>query len=205
MGSRGAEGRCHGTIFWLSMGYNFGCVIASHALFDSTGGFAGSSYPLKIQCNVPVNGDDPSQYGLDVESLCRCAQCRVNTTRDRQRDRHPCDNSVCVLGADTGAGLRGGARVRSRRFHDVRRSESDRFEVRRRPVLKRDGRPHRTCVGAVRRHDAAVRLRRCRRLPSQQLVLVQPAGVFDSARLLSMRRFRSIHHSATRLRLLLRL
>jgi len=35
------------TTFWLSMGYNFGCVIASDTLFDSRGGFSGSSYPMK--------------------------------------------------------------------------------------------------------------------------------------------------------------
>ena len=33
--------------FWLSMGYNFGCRIASDTLFDSRGGFLGSSYPMK--------------------------------------------------------------------------------------------------------------------------------------------------------------
>jgi len=33
--------------FWLSMGYNFGCVIASGTLFDSRGGFTGSSCPMK--------------------------------------------------------------------------------------------------------------------------------------------------------------
>jgi len=35
------------TIFWLSMGYNFGCMIASDTLFDSRVGFSGSSYPIK--------------------------------------------------------------------------------------------------------------------------------------------------------------
>ena len=35
------------TTFWLSMGYNFGCVIASDMLFDSRGGFLGSCYPMK--------------------------------------------------------------------------------------------------------------------------------------------------------------
>jgi len=35
------------TIFWPSMGYNFGCMIASDTLFDSRGGFSGSSYPIK--------------------------------------------------------------------------------------------------------------------------------------------------------------
>ena len=34
------------TTFRLSMGYNFGCVIASGTLFDSRGGFTGSSYPI---------------------------------------------------------------------------------------------------------------------------------------------------------------
>jgi len=47
-GSTGAEGRCHGNQFWgLSTGYNFGCMIASDTLFDSRGGFSGSSYPMK--------------------------------------------------------------------------------------------------------------------------------------------------------------
>jgi len=35
------------TTFWLSVGYNFGCMIASDMLFDSRGGFSGSSYPVK--------------------------------------------------------------------------------------------------------------------------------------------------------------
>ena len=34
--------------FWLSMGYNFSCMIASDMLFDSRGGFSGTSYPMKI-------------------------------------------------------------------------------------------------------------------------------------------------------------
>ena len=35
------------TTFWLSMGYNFGCMIASNMLFNSRGGFSGSRYPKK--------------------------------------------------------------------------------------------------------------------------------------------------------------
>ena len=35
------------TIFWLSMGYNFGCMIASDTLFDSRCGFSRSRYPMK--------------------------------------------------------------------------------------------------------------------------------------------------------------
>jgi len=35
------------TTFCLSMGYNFGCMIASNTLFDSRGVFSGSSYPMK--------------------------------------------------------------------------------------------------------------------------------------------------------------
>ena len=35
------------TTFWLSMGYNFGCMTASDTLFDSKVGFSGSSYPMK--------------------------------------------------------------------------------------------------------------------------------------------------------------
>jgi len=35
------------TTFWLSMGYNFSCMIASDTLFDSRGGFLGTRYPMK--------------------------------------------------------------------------------------------------------------------------------------------------------------
>jgi len=35
------------TIFCLSMGYNFGCMIVSDTLFDSRSGFLGSSYLMK--------------------------------------------------------------------------------------------------------------------------------------------------------------
>jgi len=35
------------TTFWLSMGYNFSCMTASDTLFDSKGGFSGTSYPMK--------------------------------------------------------------------------------------------------------------------------------------------------------------
>ena len=31
------------TSFWLSMGYNFGCMITSDTLFDSSGGFSGQA------------------------------------------------------------------------------------------------------------------------------------------------------------------
>jgi len=31
------------TNFWLLMGYNFGCIIASDSLFDSRDGFSGST------------------------------------------------------------------------------------------------------------------------------------------------------------------
>jgi len=35
------------TTFYLSMGYNFRCMIATDTLFDSGGGFLGSSYTMK--------------------------------------------------------------------------------------------------------------------------------------------------------------
>jgi len=35
------------TTFWLSMSYNFSCITASDTLFDSRGGFSGTSYPMK--------------------------------------------------------------------------------------------------------------------------------------------------------------
>ena len=37
------------TTFCLLMGCNFGCMIASDTLFDSRGGFSGSSYSMKIK------------------------------------------------------------------------------------------------------------------------------------------------------------
>jgi len=38
-----------GTQFGITgfVGYNFGCMIASDTLFNSRGGFSGSSYPMK--------------------------------------------------------------------------------------------------------------------------------------------------------------
>jgi len=36
------------------VGYNFGCVIASKMMFDSTGGFLGLSYPIKTQTRSSV-------------------------------------------------------------------------------------------------------------------------------------------------------
>jgi len=35
------------TTFWLSMGCNFSCMIASDSLFDFIGGFSGTSYQMK--------------------------------------------------------------------------------------------------------------------------------------------------------------
>jgi len=35
------------TTYWLSMGYNLSCMIASDTLFGFRGGFSGSSYPMK--------------------------------------------------------------------------------------------------------------------------------------------------------------
>jgi len=35
------------TTFWLSMGYNFSCMIASDTLFYYRGRFSGSCYPMK--------------------------------------------------------------------------------------------------------------------------------------------------------------
>ena len=42
------------TIFWLWTGYNFGCMLASDTLFDSRGGFSGSSYPTKTHTGSSV-------------------------------------------------------------------------------------------------------------------------------------------------------
>jgi len=37
-----------GTHFAITgcVGYNFGCILASDTMFDSRGGFSGSSYPM---------------------------------------------------------------------------------------------------------------------------------------------------------------
>jgi len=35
------------TTFWLLVGYNFSRMIACDTLFDSMGGFSGTSYPMK--------------------------------------------------------------------------------------------------------------------------------------------------------------
>jgi len=45
----GAKATSFGTQFAITsfVGYNFGCMIASNMLFDSRGGFLGSSYPMK--------------------------------------------------------------------------------------------------------------------------------------------------------------
>ena len=37
------------TTFWLSIGYKFSCMTASDTLFDSRGGFSGTSYPMRRQ------------------------------------------------------------------------------------------------------------------------------------------------------------
>jgi len=42
-GSTGAKGCCHDGDQFLA----FGCMTASDTLFDSRGGFSGSSYPMK--------------------------------------------------------------------------------------------------------------------------------------------------------------
>jgi len=44
------------TTFWLSVGYNFSCMIASDMLFDSRGGFSRSCYPMK-SADFEVLGD----------------------------------------------------------------------------------------------------------------------------------------------------
>jgi len=74
--SRGAEGRCHGNQFWdavcynwLSMGYNFGCMVTSNTLFHSTGGFSGSSYPMKTWQRSSVEGSLLRQPVLGLKLL----------------------------------------------------------------------------------------------------------------------------------------
>jgi len=47
--------------FCLSMGYNFGCMIASDTLFASRGGFSGSSYLMKTYLISRFSGMLPWQ------------------------------------------------------------------------------------------------------------------------------------------------
>jgi len=77
-GSIGADGRCHGNQFWDTicynwlwhlMGYNIGCMIASDTKFDSTGGFSGSSYPMKTYSRLSVKGSLPWQPILGLKLL----------------------------------------------------------------------------------------------------------------------------------------
>ena len=68
------------TTFWLSMGYNFSCVIASDTLFDSRDGFSGSSYPMR---HSRLRGFKGRCYGNHFLAFCiRGAHWRhlANTT-----------------------------------------------------------------------------------------------------------------------------
>jgi len=67
------------TTFWLSMGYNFGCMIAGNMLFDSRGWFSGS---IKLSdediANFEVLRDVamaaifwPSIYGVHIGATWR--------------------------------------------------------------------------------------------------------------------------------------
>jgi len=59
-GSIGAEGHCHGNQFWDAICYNwlwrlmYDCMITSDTQFDSRGGFSGSGYPMKFECQRVV-------------------------------------------------------------------------------------------------------------------------------------------------------
>jgi len=66
-GSKGADGRCRGNQFWdavcynwLSVGYNFGCMIASDTLFDSRAGFSG----------VKLSNEDIADFNVFL-AFCR--------------------------------------------------------------------------------------------------------------------------------------
>jgi len=60
IGSSGAEDVAMATNFRRQfaingfVGYNFGSMIASDTLFDSKGGFSGSSYPMKTEPRLSV-------------------------------------------------------------------------------------------------------------------------------------------------------
>jgi len=55
------------TTFWLLMGYNFGCMIASDTLFDSRGEFSGSCYPMKTaNFQVPRHVAEATMFWLSI-------------------------------------------------------------------------------------------------------------------------------------------
>ena len=67
------------TTFWLSIGYNFGCVIASSMIFDSMGGFSGLSYPMKTYAISRFKGTLPWQpiLALKLLQLALCERQRL--------------------------------------------------------------------------------------------------------------------------------
>jgi len=83
---------------------------------------------------------------------------------------------MCWLGVDFYPGLCGGPGVGSCRFHDVRRSHSDRAEVWCRPVYTADFSPHRPVVRLLRHANAALRLRRRSRLPPRRRLQLDPGA-----------------------------
>ena len=74
------------TTFWLLMAYNFRCVKASGMIFDSRGGFSGSSYPMKT---LPFQGSK--------------GRCHGNQFWD-----YNCYNWLCVNDSNLAVGYEGG-------------------------------------------------------------------------------------------------
>jgi len=71
------KGRCHGNQFWLSMGYNFGYIIANDTLFDFWGVF-GVKLSHEYIANVQVLTDivmatifGVSMYGAHIGATWR--------------------------------------------------------------------------------------------------------------------------------------
>jgi len=71
-----------GTQFAITcfVGYNFGCMIASDMLFDSVGGFSGSSYAMKTQ---PILRFKAAIFWLSIYGVHIGATWRI-------RLNHPC-------------------------------------------------------------------------------------------------------------------
>jgi len=51
------------TTFWLLIGYNFGCVIASGTIFDSRGGFSGFRSPAIRRRHSRFRGSNGRCHG----------------------------------------------------------------------------------------------------------------------------------------------
>jgi len=70
------------TSFWLSMGYNFGCVIASDMLFDSRVGFQGQAIRWRhSQFRGSKGHCHGNHFWLSIYGVHICASWRIRLNR----------------------------------------------------------------------------------------------------------------------------